>query len=314
MRAMKSSVGLVADDMMMLHRLRNIMTTINCDVKHSFTAEQLLEAPPIDAELWLVVSIDAADVFDVLSEWSDSPIFLADDMPSVVDDFAYQQWRQRLETKLSKTISEVAIESGKQQAPAVLTAAEKAKDIWVIAASLGGPEAVKEFLSHIDADLPIAFIYAQHIEESFAQYLPDVLNKESPFTAHYGENGALLKRGTVTVFPSHRLTHVDEHCALHVADTISWKAPYTPNLDQVIQNVAKNFRENMGVIVFSGMCDDGALASQQISKYGVPIWAQQPEDCICSSMPDAVIEKDCVSYIGTARSLAMHLNQRYMAF
>lgn len=310
--AMKSTIGLVADDLAMLHRLRNILTSIHCDVRHSFTADELLNASPVEVSLWLVVSEEAADVFDHLSEWDDTPIFLADDMPSVLDEFVYKQWRQRLEEKLSKALTQEVDDRGVAVKPQQLSPEEKFKDVWIIAASLGGPEAVKTFLSELDAELPIALIYAQHIEESFAQFLPDILNKQSSFEVSYGDSGLVLKRGTVTVFPSHRVTHVDEYGVLHVAETTSWKAPYTPNLDQVIHNVAKNYSKNMGVIVFSGMCDDSAEASLSVSKQGVPVWAQAPEDCVCSSMPDAVIANKSASYVGSSKALAEHLNQRYI--
>lgn len=309
---MKNSVGLVADDMAMLHRLRNILTTIHCDVSHSFTAEQVLISPAVEVALWLVVSENAADVFDYLSDWGETPIFLADDMPSVVDEFAYKQWRQRLEEKLTKALSQELDGDTSVAVNQALSPEEEFDDVWVIAASLGGPEAVKIFLSELDAELPVAFIYAQHIEESFAQLLPDILNKQSHFDVSYGDNGCILKRGTVTVFPSHRVTQVDENGMLKVSLNNSWKAPYTPNLDEVIENVAKHYAKKMGVIVFSGMCDDSAQASLNVSKKGVPVWAQAPEDCICSSMPDAVIANKSVSYIGSSRALAQHMNQRYM--
>lgn len=309
---MKKTVGLVADNMTMLHRLHSILTTIHCDVKCSFTAAQIQHIAPVDLNIWLVVSESADEVFELLSEWSESQIFLADDMPSILDEFAYQQWRYRLAEKLSKVVESKALLDESHSPPVILSDHERYDDVWVLAASLGGPEAVKVFLSHLDPALPISFIYAQHIEESFAQWLPDILNKDSRFDVRYGEHGMILKRGTVTVLPSHRLTNIDDGGVLHVAETLSWKAPYTPNLDQVIQNVAKKFHNNMGVIVFSGMCDDGAQASISLSKRGVPIWAQEPEECICSSMPDSVIQEQCVSYIGSAKSLAQHLNKRYM--
>lgn len=307
---MKTLVGIVADDMNTLHRLRNILITINCDVKYSFTLAQLQDMSPVEPDLWLVVSEEAADIFDVLSEWGDVQIFLADEMPSVIDEFAYKQWRQRLEEKLNKVITPSMGEVDSSEPP-ILAEDEKFKDVWVLAASLGGPEAVKVFLSHVDKNLPIAFIYAQHIEESFSQILPDVLNKESPFEVFFGENHSLIKRGTVTVFPSHQLTKIDPQCVLHVAESIPWKAPYTPNIDQIIYNVAESFRENMGVIIFSGMCDDSAEAALALSKKGVTIWAQEPSECICDSMPDAVISTDCVDYVGTAKLLAERLNQHY---
>ncbi|MCW9030272.1 MAG: hypothetical protein OQK58_02185, partial [Gammaproteobacteria bacterium] len=46
-----------------------------------------------------------------------------------------------------------------------------AKNVWVLGASLGGPEALKRFLAEIPADLPVTFVIAQHLGENFVSLL-----------------------------------------------------------------------------------------------------------------------------------------------
>jgi len=113
------------------------------------------------------------------------------------------------------------------------------------------------------------------------------------------------------VFPSHHYASVDDRGRMWVQEDKRWNEPYTPNIDQVIRNVADYYQDRMGIIIFSGMCDDGAVTSIDLKDQGVPLWAQNPEDCICSAMPEAVIKKNAVNYIGTAEELAKHLNNRY---
>ena len=308
---MNLSIGVVADDIEMLHRLRSILTLINSDVASAFTVHELSEQEPIELNLWLVVSRDAADAFDILCDWNNPQIFLADDMPSILDELSYQQWQYRLKEKLSLVLNEIQLgQTTEENRGLPLLKEDQYEEIWVIAASLGGPEAVSMFFSKLDKSLPIAFIYAQHIEESFVQFLPDVLNKESQINVLYGDNGLRLKRGQAVVYPSHQYSYMDQHGVLHVENK-PWAQPYTPNIDQVIDNAMQHFPQKMGVIVFSGMCDDGAASAFKASKKNIPIWAQEPEECICSSMPDAVIEQGCVSVIGSAVSLAEQLNQRF---
>ena len=63
-------------------------------------------------------------------------------------------------------------------APAV---AEKI-NLWVLGASLGGPQAVRQFLASIQDDLPVAFILAQHIGANHVSLLAEQLNRVTAFT------------------------------------------------------------------------------------------------------------------------------------
>lgn len=56
-------------------------------------------------------------------------------------------------------------------ADSALRAGEPAHQVWLLAASLGGPEAVKAFMDALPGGLPVGFVYAQHIEASFESAL-----------------------------------------------------------------------------------------------------------------------------------------------
>ena len=69
------------------------------------------------------------------------------------------------------------IESTKRH-PAPVTQQDKlAQNIWVLGASLGGPEAVKQFLAELPGNLPVAFMLAQHLGASFMNLLAEQLDK-----------------------------------------------------------------------------------------------------------------------------------------
>src|SRR5690606_12130891 len=110
--------------------------------------------------------------------------------------------------------------------------------------------------------------------------------KNSRFKINFCTDGEMLRKGSLMVLPSHTYASVDERGRMWVQEGKEWKKPYTPNIDQVIQNVADYYQKRMGIIIFSGMCDDGALTSIALQKQGVPLWAQKPEDCICAAMPE----------------------------
>ena len=308
---MSRTVGVVADNASSLVRLRAIVSGWGETVAYGLTAEQMWKSPPLNPSLWIVVSERADDIFDVLSDWSDAPVLLADDFPSEDPPVYFQQWCSSLSSKVAKTMASL----GEDEAPAprkTLRDPEyQFKDVWVLAASLGGPEAVRVFLSEVNPELPIAFVYAQHIEPSFDKMLPSVVGKKSRVQVNFSSDGEMLRKGTVMVFPSHTFASVDGRGRIWVTEGKEWNKPYTPNIDQIIRNVADYYQGNMGIIIFSGMCDDGAAASAELSGKGVPLWAQRPEDCICPAMPEAVIRRNAASFIGTSEELARHLNNRY---
>lgn len=311
---MGRTVGLVTDNPTATVQLRALLGTLEKSVAYTLTADQVFASQPLRPSLWIVISEQAADVFDRLNEWSPAPVFLADDMPPESNRVHYEQWKTSLCDKLSKTLDNLQPDDQSEtDLPVISDLVDKQafKEVWVLAASLGGPEAVRVFLANIHPDLPVAFVYAQHIEPNFDKMLPNVVGKKSQFKVSYGTDGDMLRRGMVTVVPSHVMTQVDNRGRVHVLADKTWDKPYTPNINQIIDNIAAQYQQKMGIIIFSGMCDDGASASISLKDKGVPLWAQQPEDCICPAMPEAVISRNAVKFIGTAQELARQLNNRH---
>jgi chemosensory pili system protein ChpB (putative protein-glutamate methylesterase) len=65
-----------------------------------------------------------------------------------------------------------------------------AEHIWVLGASLGGPNAVKEFLDALPKGLPVGFVYAQYIDARFQKALIQTLSRlgyhhGAPSTLYY---------------------------------------------------------------------------------------------------------------------------------
>lgn len=308
---MGSTVGLVADSPAAMLQMRALMEEIGQPVTYAMTAKQVIDSTrQLRPSLWIVISEDAADIFEVLSEWSDATIFLAEGMPPKSDVVHYPQWKSSFADKLSKMLDQVE-RDGHAASPDVPAVIDTFEEVWVLAASLGGPESMRVFLSGIQPEIPVAFVYAQHIEPGFDRVLPKVLGKASQLPIFFGENGCRLKRGQVAVFPAHTYTAIDRRGNFHVHSGREWEKPYTPNINQIIDNIAQFYRSKMGVIIFSGTCDDGASASVRLHRAGVNIWAQQPEECICAAMPEAVITAGAARYVGTAEALAQRLNERF---
>ena len=207
----------------------------------------------------------------------------------------------------SQTAVELEIESYPEpdiqiQASQV-TSAER---IWVLGASLGGPMAVRDFLSCLPDGLPIAFVLAQHIGASHVELLGEQLNRATTFDVMMAEPGHIIQNQEVVLAP------IEEKIVINKTGVVSLEpltghSIYTPSIDNVMIEVANNYNPNIGTIIFSGMGNDGEEGCQAISEKGGVVWAQEPGSCVISSMPDCARSTGYVTNSGTPEELAIAL-------
>lgn len=181
-----------------------------------------------------------------------------------------------------------------------------ARNVWVLGASLGGPQTVKRFLSALPAGLPVSFVLAQHLGENFVYLLAEQLSRTCRFQVITPQVGHVLRHGQVLVAP------VDEHMVINSIGAIelhpaAGTAGYRPAIDRVLSDVAKRYGSESGAIVFTGMGDDGVAGCRVIAEAGGEVWAQDAASCVISAMPDAVRATGVVSREGSPEALARAL-------
>ncbi len=183
-------------------------------------------------------------------------------------------------------------------------------NVWVLGASLGGPQAVRQFLASVHEDLPVTFILAQHIGANHVALLADQLNRVTKFNVVPGKTGHKLRHKEVILTPADKqLTFTDDgFIALRPAPPT---AVYSPSIDNVMTEVARCFGAKAGTIIFSGMGNDGAKGCAEIAEKGGIVWAQDIASCVISSMPDHARNTGTVSYSAKPEQLAKHLYEYY---
>ena len=185
---------------------------------------------------------------------------------------------------------------------------EPASEIWVLAASLGGPSAIKSFLDLIPQNIKASFLYAQHIDAHFSQVLTQVLGRHAKLNLLALENSYPLYDGEVRVIPvDHEVEFHSER--VHIKDN-QWNGPYGPSIDHLLKNVVDVFGSRCNLMVFSGMGNDSAMMAPAMQKIGCQIWTQSPETCASSSMPQTIIDMKCSNFTSTPEGLAEALIKR----
>jgi chemosensory pili system protein ChpB (putative protein-glutamate methylesterase) len=189
---------------------------------------------------------------------------------------------------------------------AVVVPKAKVRKVWVLGASIGGPEAVREFLAGIPRDYPALFLLAQHLGDEFVGMMTNQLMQATKLTVRSPTHGERVAHGDVVVVPnSHRL-RVDAEGVVTLERNAGMSA-FSPSIDRVLQDMADKFGANAGAIIFSGMSSDAAEGCRYLAEQGGEVYAQRPDTCVVSSMIDGVCETGVVSFLGSPQELAEKL-------
>lgn len=322
-------IAVIADTSLQRHVLQQALTGSGYQVVMNSDPARLDQETlsACETDLWLVdlAQSDDSPLIDNLMESALVPVLFGEGHAPERHSENYPRWERRLFGKLKKLVGDPSQAVGQSlealladaqrpsrlDLPAVLAdtplvAGEPARQVWLLAASLGGPAAVKAFLDALPGGLPVGFVYAQHIDASFESTLPQAVGRHSQWHVNLARHGDALRCGEVVVVPiSHELGFDDEG-QMQIAER-GWPEPYSPSIDQMMLNLAQHFAALSGVIAFSGMGSDGSAAAAYVLRQGGLIWIQRGDSCACPSMPDSLREAGYSSYSGDPRELATAL-------
>ncbi len=179
--------------------------------------------------------------------------------------------------------------------------------VWVLGASIGGPQAVKTFLNAIPVELPIVFVLAQHIGTGFATLLAQQLDSTAAFQVIPAQSGYSLRHHQVVLAPVEEDLVINTEGQLELKPFSQDDRLYRPSIDAIMTSVAQCFGRHAGAIIFSGMGNDGLKGAHSVVEHGGVVWAQDAESCLISSMPDHARKAGLVSFSGTPEALAKRL-------
>lgn len=316
------NVGILASDRLQQHQLKTALMHFGFNVAISSDPERFIAQKHYELALdvW-VVDVEQDDDgemqwLDVLLE-RDTPVLMGVEKAPKRGGEGYRQWEKRLCSK----VCELTVSSDVQEldnlntdvhqsisAPSCLAgkdfSGQPARYVWVLGASLGGPSAVKEFIDALPGGLPIAFVYAQHIDPRFEKSLVKSVGRHSAYRFKNFVEGEALLCGEVLIAPMCHEFVINAAGQFQALDR-PWPGPYTPSIDQVILNVAKHYGTQAQYIIFSGMGSDGAVAIAQLSE--PQVWVQNSDSCGSASMPESVRDTGKVTYVGAPYQLALQL-------
>lgn len=301
------SIGILVDNPLKQQYLGNMVVQAGHSVGFAYVLSSGTVLPQRErsVDAWIV---DVATEVDELQPGSPTAALVGfiDELleqrrvPVIVNDTAeptqtsadYADWVRRMLQRLERLSGDINLQVN-----------AGAEEVWVLGASTGGPAAVKDFLKQLPPALNIAFIYVQHIDSGQAPTLVKMMASLGHYSVSLAQQGTVLSANTITVVTADRSLSVLDNGTL-VVGKAPWAGFYSPSIDQVAANVARVYRQHCGMIVFSGMGDDGAASCRLIRQQGGKVWVQSPSQCTIASMPEAALATGTVSFMGSPPELA----------
>ncbi|MEN8762850.1 MAG: chemotaxis protein CheB [Thiogranum sp.] len=182
----------------------------------------------------------------------------------------------------------------------------------VLGASIGGPKAVARFLQALPDQLPVTFLLAQHISESFQGLLAGQLDRCSAWPVAMLGEGQSIEPGQVWMVPARHRIEMNAGGTIRRSDQ-AWESTQRPDINAVLRGAADTFGAQCGAIMFSGLGNDGTQGCASISKRGGFVWTQSSESCVISNLPEAARRSCKVEFSGTPEQLAQALTSRCRA-
>jgi chemosensory pili system protein ChpB (putative protein-glutamate methylesterase) len=303
------NIGIISQTLVQQHHLREIAVDCGHQASSVWLINQLLDDPSLlkkstNVDIWLVY----VDTFG-LSQNSSSqafknwlfalkqPVIFGDGTTYNAAEEGFNTWTRQLKSKIEFT--------SRQLSP---TTQKQAGYVWVLAASTGGPEAVKAFLDHLPTGLDIGFLYVQHIESHQKHSLATTITRDSEYTGLIAQHGDKITADSVIVVPSQQEMHINQDGTLAIKEDI-WRGKYQPSIDMVVASIANIYGACAGAIFFSGMGEDGVVGSRLMAKNKGRIWTQSLATCTSDNMPAAIEATGCVTAQGAPTELAEYLQE-----
>ncbi|MFO1493736.1 MAG: chemotaxis protein CheB [Lysobacterales bacterium] len=174
--------------------------------------------------------------------------------------------------------------------------------VFVLGASIGGPEAIKAFLARLPASVPAAFVVAQHMGAEFLQMMAAQLDGATQLKVRFAAAGERLRHGEVVVAPANERLVIDE--TGHLRTSAAASSPYNPSIDQLVRDAVDRFGDQVTLILFSGMGADAVEGGRYLTERGGQVWAQERSSCVIASMIDAARAQGLIRFEGTPAELA----------
>ena len=178
-----------------------------------------------------------------------------------------------------------------------------------IAASTGGPEALRALLPSLDPNLNAAYLLVLHGPEWMLETFAERAAGLTRLGVRIATDGERIEPRTLFVCPGDRHMKVD---AAGPSILLTNEPPENfvrPAADPLFRSLAAAYGSRSVAVVLTGMGRDGSMGAQQVHAVGGQVLAQDPVTAIAASMPRTTVGLGVVDRIAPIDRLGAMLNE-----
>jgi two-component system chemotaxis response regulator CheB len=173
-----------------------------------------------------------------------------------------------------------------------------------IGGSAGGLDAYIRLLTHLPADMGVAFVIVNHLR-TVPTMLHEILPRYTKMPVELITEKLDLEPNHVFIIPEKRDLHVldGEFRLKPISKPHGW-----PDVITVFMlSLAQNWDGKLIAVIVSGYDGDGADAMCSIQDVGGVTIAQKPQTAIQPDMPESAIASGCIDYILSPEEIAAQI-------
>ncbi|MBI3653156.1 MAG: chemotaxis-specific protein-glutamate methyltransferase CheB [Acidobacteria bacterium] len=181
-----------------------------------------------------------------------------------------------------------------------------APGMLAIAASTGGPVALKEVFKKLSASYPIPILVVQHITTGFGQGLINWLNSEIALQAVPAVNGETPVPGNIYFAPDDRHLLLSANGKILLSNALPVKG-HRPSANLLFDSVGHCFGGAAVGIILTGMGSDGTEGLSALKKAGGFCIAQDEASSVVFGMPKAAIDAGLADLVISLEEIGIYL-------
>lgn len=179
----------------------------------------------------------------------------------------------------------------------------KSRDIVLIGASTGGPNAIETVVTNLSKNLNLSILVVQHMPSGFTKGFAERLQRKSELVVIEGTDGMKIEKNTVYIAPGGSHMEVVRNGVIKLTnEPLLWGV--RPAVDNLFKTAATIYGSRIISVILTGMGKDGAEGTVMVKeKNGVTI-SQNKESSIIYGMPRVAYETGCVDYVLPLKDIA----------
>lgn len=173
--------------------------------------------------------------------------------------------------------------------PRPVSTATRPPRLVVIAASAGGPAALREVLGALTADVPFPVVIVQHVAPGFGPGLARWLHEGSAIPVELAADRQRLEPGRAYIAPDGAHLTVTRDLVARLVDD----APIgglKPAADALFKSAAEALRGDVLAVVLTGIGRDGTEGARALRERGGAVIAQDQASSVVWGMPGSVVQ------------------------